>query len=60
MGDLVVGGHVCVFSAPAAAKGWETELTYRGRYSHLFQANIIFLPLFSEGEKLIVCALSPG
>lgn len=53
---------MCVFSAPAVAKGWEswTELTYRGRYSHLFQANIIFLPLFSEGEKLIVCALSPG
>lgn len=45
------------FSALAAAKGWEswTELTYRGRYSHLFQANVIFLPLFLRGGANSVC-----
>lgn len=58
MGDSVGGAeHMCVFSGPAAAKGWEswTELTYRGHYSHLFQANIIFLPLFWREEANSVC-----
>lgn len=44
-------------SAPAAARGWESwsELTYRGHYCHLFQANIIFPPPFWREASNNVC-----
>lgn len=45
----------CVIGVLAAAKGWGrcTELTYRGHYFHLFQANIMFLPLFGGRRRLL-------